>query len=196
MLYLPKPILLTDADNVLYKWEHNFVRRTLEIDPRHPVMPVNTRTEMEMGVGGVESEIVIRVKTTPGFYLELEPMEGSQEALPEIMKFGFEVLVCTAPALSNPTCASDKYAAIKRDFGKKLADRTIIAKDKTMVRGDGLIDDKAVIDGLMDPTWEHIVFDRSWNRHVPNRRMNGDWSNWEEVLAPIKKAHEAKLASV
>lgn len=196
MLYLPKPILLFDADNVLYQWEHNFVRRTLEIDPNHPVMPVGTRTEMEMGLDGIESEIVIRVKTAPGFYLELEPMEGSQEALPEIEKFGFDVFVCTAPALSNPTCASDKFAAIRRDFGKSLADRTIITKDKTMVRGDGLIDDKPIITGVMDPTWEHIVFDRSYNRHVSNRRMNGDWSNWEEILTPIKKAHEAKYASV
>lgn len=196
MLYTPEPILLVDADNVLYQWERNFLRRVLEADPSYPVHPVNTRTEMELAVNGVESDLVLQVKRTPGFYLELEPMDGAQEAIPEIRKFGFEVLVCTAPALSNPTCASDKYAAIKRDFGKELSDNTIITKDKTMVRGNALIDDKAVITGLMTPTWEHVVFDRSWNRHVPNNRINGDWSNWEEVLTPIKKAHEAKYASV
>jgi 5'-nucleotidase len=196
MLYLPKPILLSDADNVMYKWEHRFIADVLAEDPNYPIMPFGTRTEMEMGVDGVEHEIVVRVKTRPGFYLGLEPMEGSQKALKEIQKFGFDVLVCTAPALSNPTCASDKYAAIKRDFGKGLADRTIITKDKTLVRGEVLVDDKPVITGLLTPTWEHIVFDRSYNRHVPNQRINGDWSNWEEVLTPVMEAHKARFASV
>ena len=177
-----RPIALVDADNVLYHWEKRFIAEVLEKDPAYPIIPLGERTEMEMRDDkGLEPELFISVKTRPGFYYDLEPMEYAQEGLDEMEDAGIDVFICTAPSLSNPTCASDKYAAIARDFGKNRADRTIITKDKTAVRGDILIDDKPTITGLMIPEWEHIVFDRSYNRHVDNRRLS-EWRNWKTDL--------------
>ena len=190
------PIILVDADNVLYKWEEKFIADVLDIDPTYPIIPLGKRTEMEMRDNdGVESELIIKVKTRPGFYFELEPIEGAKEALEAMEAAGFRVFICTAPSLSNPTCASDKHAAITRDFGRKWADRTIITKDKTLVHGDALIDDKPEVTGVMQPSWEHFVFDQSYNRHVANQRINGDWSNWEEVLKPLMAKYGAKVVS-
>jgi 5'-nucleotidase len=177
-----RPVALIDADNVLYHWEKKFIAEVLEIDPTFPIIPLGERTEMEMrDHKGLEPDLFIKVKTRPGFYYDLEPMEYAKEALDEMEDAGIDVFICTAPSLGNPTCASDKFAAIARDFGKRRANQTIITKDKTLVRGNVLVDDKPEVTGLMVPEWEHIVYDRSYNRHVGNRRLNG-WENWTTDL--------------
>jgi 5'-nucleotidase len=181
-----KPIALVDADNVLYHWEKRFIADVLVLDPAYPVIEFGKRTGMEMlDKSGHEPEITVRVKTRPGFYLDLDPIEGAQVALEEMKSAGIEVFICTAPSLSNPTCASDKHAAIKRDFGRFWADRTIITKDKTMVKGDILIDDKPEVHGLLIPEWDHVVFDQSYNRHITDKARLTEWVQWEESLVPV-----------
>ncbi|MCT7149596.1 hypothetical protein M1196_23400, partial [Salmonella enterica subsp. enterica serovar Oranienburg] len=62
----------------------------------------------------------------------------------------------------------------------------IITTDKTLVRGDILIDDKPVISGELPEystgtnharSWEHVIFDQSYNRHITNRRRILDWGD-------------------
>jgi 5'-nucleotidase len=61
----------------------------------------------------------------------------------------------------------------------------IIAADKTLVRGDVLIDDRPYIKGDFTPSWEYILYDQPYNRkNTEFRRL--DWSNWREVLTEGK----------
>ena len=180
-----RPLALFDADNVLYEWEAKYIEDVLAIDPEYPVIPLGQRTEMDVLASNAHSsDIGYRVKNRPGFYAELALVEYAQECIAEIQDAGIDVMICTAPSLDNPTCASDKHMAITRDFGRSMAKRTIITSDKTVVMGDVLVDDKAEITGLMTPQWEHIVYDRSYNRHVTNRRMT-DLRNWREALGHL-----------
>lgn len=180
-----RPLILFDADNVLYEWEAQYIEDCLALDPNYPVIPLGQRTEMDVIAKGTPtSDISYRVKNRPGFYLDLKLNDYAQEALAEIEDAGADVMICTAPSLDNPTCASDKHAAITRDFGRARAKRTIITSDKTVVMGDALVDDKAQITGLMTPQWEHVVYDRSYNRHVANRRMM-DLRHWRDALGHL-----------
>jgi hypothetical protein len=49
--------------------------------------------------------------------------------------------------------------------------RVILTHDKTLVRGDVLIDDKPGITGNMIPAWKHLVFDSPTT--APSRKLLG-----------------------
>lgn len=77
---------------------------------------------------------------------------------------------------------AEKYLWVEKHLGREATNRLILTKDKTLVRGDILIDDKPHIAGAMRPQWKHIVYDAPYNRErkdVP--RMT--WQNWRNVLA-------------
>jgi 5'-nucleotidase len=123
------------------------------------------------------------INQEPGFFLELEPMAGAIDALKDLEK-DFEVFICTAPLLENATCCNDKLEWVHQHLGYEWTRRTIISKDKTVIDGDFLIDDKPVITGIaIEPIWQRIVFDQPYNKNVVGRRIN--WTNYREVLNNI-----------
>ena len=125
-------------------------------------------------------KIVYLVQQTEGFFKRLEPIKGAIEALHELEK-DFEVFICTAPLLENPTCTNDKLWWVDNHLGGDWIRRTIITKDKTVVDGDFLIDDKPLITGITDePIWQRIIFDQPYNKNVVGRRLN--WQNYKQVI--------------
>ena len=48
------------------------------------------------------------------------------------------------------------------------------------VRGDVLIDDKPNITGSATPTWQQLLFDAPYNRHVAHLPRLSSWADWEE----------------
>jgi hypothetical protein len=61
----------------------------------------------------------------------------------------------------------------------------VMTRDKCLVQGDVLIDDKPEITGSLIPTWEHIVFAAPYNKQSPNdlRLRIDTWDEWRLVLA-------------
>ena len=91
------------------------------------------------------------------------------------------MFICTAPLLENPTCTNDKLWWVDNHLGGDWIRRTIITKDKTVVDGDFLIDDKPLITGITDePIWQRIIFDQPYNKNVVGRRLN--WQNYKQVI--------------
>lgn len=117
-----------------------------------------------------------------GFFRNLQPIPGSIEALHEMEKY-YDVRLCTSPLLGNPYCTNEKLAWVHEHLGREWQKRTIIAPDKTLVRGDILIDDRPQVDGADTPAWEHIIYDQPYNRHVTGRRRI-TWNHWRSVLEP------------
>ena len=76
-------------------------------------------------------------------------------------------------------------AWVERHFGEAFLPRLILAKDKTWVHGDVLIDDKPEVTGSRTPTWQHVIFDQPFNRGADGPRMT--WSNWREVLGSLAR---------
>lgn len=128
-----------------------------------------------------EIRIIGEVMVQPGFYRELRAIPGARQALKQMVRDGHDVRIVTSPWLSNPTCASDKIDWVVRRYGRQWAHRVILTMDKTVVRGDILIDDKPKVTGSMTPEWEHVYFTQPYNLNEEGRRVN-NWRDWEGVV--------------
>ena len=121
----------------------------------------------------------------PGFYRSLPVVAGAQEAVERLLDAGCEIAVCTAPDLSNPTCASDKLSWIEEHFST-LVGKVVMANDKTFVRGDVLVDDKPSVQGVMIPSWTHIRFATNGNAHLNDGSELASWSEWDRLLRLVR----------
>lgn len=177
--------ILVDMDGVLCKWQEMYDNLLRTHYPHIPVFPFEkvTRFKTQSFYAEEHRAEIAEMMDRPGFYRDLEPMEGSVEALKAMRAAGINVFLCTAPYVTNKTCASEKMEWVEKHLGADWLNRTIITSDKTLVRGTILIDDKPNIKGAMKPMWKHIVFDAPYNRGI-EPRIN-QWNEWIHVLAKV-----------
>lgn len=191
-----KPIILVDADGVLYDWEGLFVQLLRAAAPECPLInEPGDRKSYDLRVPG-ELELrpeVLDVMNTHNFYLEMSPIKGAKEAL-EWLETWAEVFIVTAPWLPSQSCASDKLTAIARDFGERWKARVIMATDKTLVTGDYLIDDKPDVYGVIEePSWKHLLFHQSYNASVEGKPRLAGWHELEETLSTLMAQREEEM---
>lgn len=181
--------ILVDMDGVIANWGatwddalDSYGEHAADI-PRTPTRPPSTSTRAAPTTRRRSSP---RSSTSPGFYRHIAPIDGARTALKGLLRAGHDVRIVTSPWVSNPTCASDKLNWVVEHYGSRWAQRVIITTDKTLVRGDILIDDKPVISGELPEystganharSWEHVIFDQPYNRHITNRRRILDWGD-------------------
>jgi len=53
-----------------------------------------------------------------------------------------------------------------------------------MIRGDILIDDNPKILHEDKASWEHVLYDKSYNKDIKDKRRL-TWQNWHEVLTEL-----------
>lgn len=181
------PLVLVDMDGVQADLESQFWDTWANTHPDAPQRPDVDPSHfyVEDQLPEEWKEHVRAVTTAPGFYRHLPPMPGAAQAMNDMLAAGWDVVVCTAPLLSNPTCASDKLAWLEEYIGEGWSRRAVIAKDKTRVRGDLLIDDKPDVTGSLTPTWQHVVFDAPYNRAAPSPHRLTRWADWQATLTPL-----------
>jgi len=75
-----------------------------------------------------------------GFFLDLEPLEYAIEAV-NILCIKYDVWFLTRPSIKNTNCYTEKAEWIKRYFGENMLEKLIICPNKSLVKGDYLIDD-------------------------------------------------------
>ena len=177
--------ILVDLDGVLCDWDANFDRHIIENWAHMPDMPLTPQRRSFNFYDGVSPEVangISAIMNHPGFYAELQPIPGGKQALNQMLSEGHDVHICTAPWLTNPSCASDKLAWVEEHIGEGWAKRVVITKDKTLVRGDILIDDKPEITGSMVPEWEQVFFTQEYNKDIDHIRRINNWAEWRKVL--------------
>lgn len=177
------PIVLVDMDGVVADIETAFINSWVNRYPDLPHVPLDRRTSFEF-YGDYPAEqqgLVQGILRTPGFCLGLAPIPGAVEAVQEMVACGINVRFLSAP-LNYTACASEKHTWIAEHFGPGWVQRLILSKDKTLIHGTYLIDDKHEITGSMTPSWEHILFRAPHNRHVSSPRVLEDWSAWRDVI--------------
>lgn len=182
--------ILIDMDGVLADWELLFDNDCRRFFPQFEWPEVYTRTTFDLtaGISQAQIDATYMVMDRPGFYVDLQPLPGAGRALNEMVAAGFNVVICTSPTTTNATCASDKLNWMNEHIGQGWADRTIITKDKTLVRGDILIDDKPDIHGSMVPTWEQVLFTQSYNTELTDRRRLDRWEDWPTLFETARVA--------
>ena len=179
-------LILVDQDGPLADFERAFLNHWQTQHPNEFFIPIDERKTFYIREEYPShlAEKVDAIYCSPGFYLDLPPTPGCIEAINLLLELGYDVRICTAPLSRYDNCVLEKYQWVEKHFGRSFTKRVIVTKDKTIVRGNVLIDDKPDIEGVYKPEWEHIIFDSSYNRNIRGkRRLN--WNNFKEVLGII-----------
>ncbi len=182
----PSNIILVDLDGPLADLEGAFLKRWKEQFPGEFFVPFEQRRHFFLREDYPEE---LRQKTDEvlrgdGFFGSLPVVSGSRESLFSLRSIGYAVIICTSDIFANRTGLADKRQWVRKHLDNDFAKAMIFTRDKTLIRGNYLIDDKPVIQGALEPTWEHVIFDQPFNRDVKDKkRISIDWSNWKELFS-------------
>ena len=178
--------ILIDMDGVISDFDGEFLKRWRERYPDKVYVPLEERTSFYVKDSYPEElhSLVKEILLEPGFFRDMMPMAGAKDALKEMEQMGLELFICTSPLSAYKNCVLEKFEWVDRELGDDWVSRIVLTKDKTLVKADYIIDDKAEITGVeSSPEWEHIIYDRPYNRGGKKKRLT--WKNWKQVL-PIK----------
>jgi len=173
-----------DMDGVISDFDGAFLKRWRERHPEKFFVPLEERTTFYVKEQYPDDlkPLVSEIVWAPGFFRGMLPIEGAKEALFEMDAMGTEVFICTSPLSTYKNCVLEKFEWVDKHLGTGWTKRIILTRDKTLVKADILIDDKPNITGVeVLPGWEHILYDRPYNRNVNRKRLT--WNDWKEVLS-------------
>jgi 5'-nucleotidase len=179
-------------DGVLADFEAGFLEAWRSKYPERPYIPLDERTTFYM----VDQyplefrEAVQELQRRPGFYYSLPPVTGGIVAFQEMTRAGFDVYICSSPLSVYKHCVVEKYEWVEHFLGFEWTKRIIMTKDKTLLRGDVLIDDRPEITGAYTPLWTQLIFDQPYNRHISTGyRMK--WDSWQNAINLLQASTEA-----
>ena len=165
-----KKILYVDMDDTIC----SFTSRVLEIDPS-----IVTLSPDEPNYK-VRSNKVVKVMTdNPRMFLDLEPIEGSIEAVKRLWEH-YDVLFLSTPCWMVPESFMDKRHWIQKYFGEAAKDRLILSQRKELNLGDYLVDDR-LANGAEYFMGKHLQFG------------HGEYPTWVEVEKFLMKNHEINM---
>jgi 5'-nucleotidase len=180
-------IILIDMDDVLADFDGEFYRRWNTKHPERKIVPPEERKcfYIKEELPKEYSPFVTEINTEKGFIYSLPEIPGGIKAVNKISEMGNRVFICTAPLDIYDNCVLEKYKWVDEHMGFEWTKKLIITKEKALIKGDILIDDKPEIKNEDKAEWEHIFYDKPYNRRISGkRRLN--WSNWEEILTELK----------
>ncbi len=77
-----------------------------------------------------------------GFYENLEPILGGINAMVYFLTdSSYDPYILTAPSVLNPLCYTEKRVWVEKYLGMEYVNRLIISPNKSLLKGDYLIDD-------------------------------------------------------
>ncbi|ELU05460.1 hypothetical protein CAPTEDRAFT_176034 [Capitella teleta] len=199
--------VLLDMDCVLADFEGNYLKCFREKFPNEPFVPLADRRHFYISDDYKKFEeqspdILSKARSvyeTPGFFGSQPPIEGALAAAKEISGLtNVEVFLCTSPLTKTPGVHHDimeKLEWTEKHLGMDWVKRVIITKDKTMVHGNILIDDRPKIKGVLKPLpFKHILFTASHNRHLDLRATTAaerldNWTDgsWQTLVEKYMK---------
>lgn len=189
---MKRKIVLFDMDGVL----SNYAERLLTLAHLRFELPHYVPEQIK--VFSTESifpkefhDRIEAISHEPGFFESLSPIPYAVEAFHQIADSHpddgvAEVFICTSPKKyeNNPHCLAEKSAWVAKHLGKEFVNRIIFTRDKTLVHGHVLIDDKPIITGARTPDWVHVFYDAPYNRGYTSPRIKS-WKQWRKTLLPL-----------
>ncbi len=174
--------LLVDMDGVIVNFEAQVLKTWRQQYPERTFVPLEERRTFRVRDDyPLFTQDIEAIYNEPGFFENLPPIAGAIDALTTLDKLGHQVRICSSPLASYNDCVEEKYRWVDRNLGLEWIDRVILARDKTLIYGDILIDDRPELTGARKPFWEHVLFDQPYNRTVQGkRRLN--WTSYREIL--------------
>lgn len=178
-----KKIILVDQDGVLANYQAHLLEIWRKEHPEKFWIPLEDVTEHDsVKLYPKEFENILEsITRRKDFFRSLPIILGGKEALEDMLAMGHDVRICTAPSIAHKYCVPEKFAWIEEHLGATWTSRIILTRDKTLVHGDMLIDDKPNISGVIVPTWKHVLYDQPYNRHIKEQQRL-TWENYKEIL--------------
>lgn len=175
--------VLVDLDGVLADFEEGFYRAWRQLYPDRPALEPAARRSVRI-LDDYSSSLAADVRAVyhaPGFLEGLPPVEGAVNGFAGLLSVFPDTWICSSPLVRYGNCVLEKYRWVERVLGFDATGRLILTRDKSLVGADVLIDDDPSPRGLDTASWQHVVFDASYNRVVTDRpRMT--WATWREIL--------------
>lgn len=181
-----KKIILIDQDGPLADFEKGFLCAIKKENPE--IKPTTSKNfEVYENFPPEFKNKIEKIYRKRGFFKSLPPVKNGIKAIKEIEKLGYDVFICTSPLRNHKYCVMEKLEWIEKYLGKEFTNKVIFTRDKTVIKGTILIDDKPKIHGkIKKPNWEHIIFDAPYNKDINNkRRLKRDWSNWKKIITDV-----------
>ena len=182
-----KKVVLIDMDGVIADFELGYQKAFREKYPDLIPVPLEQRTErgiyddyIRLNPAMTKQEL-FEVFLEPGFFRNLPVIEGSTEALKTLSQH-YNIFICTSPLRQYGNCVLEKFEWLEEHFGFKLTSKVILTRDKTVVRGHILIDDKPNIEGCMSPEWKHILFAQPYNKDDPAAFRLSGWNELTKLI--------------
>ncbi len=175
-------IILCDMDDTILFWG-KYKDQRLRADYPHLTEflygELQTTWDLMYGLDEDHARAMIELMDSPGFYAGFEPMPGAVKGLNEMVDEGHDVFIVSTPWATNPTCMQDKYNWLNTHVGLGWGDRLILTRDKTVIDGDILFDDKPEIKGVNHtPRWTQVLVSQPHNASVSGLQRMDDWSTW------------------
>ncbi|XP_038675185.1 5'(3')-deoxyribonucleotidase, mitochondrial-like isoform X3 [Scyliorhinus canicula] len=146
--------VLVDMDGVLADFEGGFLQKFRDAYPKEPSIELQDRRGFWVSAQYGElhpdlCEKAISIWESKNFFIDLEPIPGAVEAVKEMANMkDTDVFICTSPIKKYKYCPYEKYAWVEKHFGKEFLELMVLTRDKTLVAGNLLIDDKPDISDI------------------------------------------------
>lgn len=178
----PDLVILIDMDQTLADFVGSWKKIWNTKHPDRLITEDPTEFLLEDAYFGFAKEEEVReIYHSPEFYINLEPLPGALEAIKQMEAVGLDLFICSSPASANSSY-TEKADWVEMHLGREWVKKLILTRDKTMVHGDYLIDDKPSITGIYAPSWEHVLFDTTYNRDEDNKQFRITWQTWPSLL--------------
>ncbi|XP_069761690.1 5'(3')-deoxyribonucleotidase, mitochondrial-like isoform X2 [Narcine bancroftii] len=140
--------VLLDMDGVLADFEGGFLRKYKDTYPAEPCVELADRRGFWVSAqyGQLQADLcekAISIWESKNFFIELDPLPGAVEAVKEMANMkNTDVFICTSPIKKYDHCPFEKYAWVEKHLGKEFLELMVLTRDKTLILGNVLIDDK------------------------------------------------------
>ena len=176
---MARPILLFDLDgiccNLMKKWLAVYNR-----DYNDNLRPEDiTSWSWDTFVKPECGKRIYHYLNRPGFFADLEPIEGCVESLGRLAKI-CELVVVTA---SPREAAGDKIGWVRRHLPMVPRGNIVITQRKDLVRGDFMFDDAPK--NLRNHPAIRIMMDYPYNRHFHDCYRVHSWAEAERLIRSL-----------
>jgi 5'-nucleotidase len=114
------------------------------------------------------------VEADINWFEDLPMTEGADLGLKQL-DYYFDVWIVTKPLHANRTCRDGKARWVEKHLGKEWVEKLILAPDKSMIRGDILLDDAPHPDWVDRASWKPVIFTAPFNGEGSKW---GQWPQW------------------
>ncbi|XP_075255155.1 5'(3')-deoxyribonucleotidase, cytosolic type-like [Convolutriloba macropyga] len=181
-----KKVVLIDMDGVIVDFEAGYRNAVTQTIPEVTPIPRELRKSYYANLQYAALYPNIKKKfhdisKQPGYFSGLPIMPGAKTGVEKLCQY-FDVFICTSPMKRYTNCVLEKYLWVEENFGFEFTTRVILTRDKTLVHGDILIDDKPEIEGVKDPSWTRVVFDQPYNEWVDTPFRMHSWEDTDKLI--------------